>query len=261
MHGFNLIRFGGEPEGLSRDAYVAGGFAQVEPRFLSVGRRTEDRNPVVRSQRGDPFARPAIAMASQESIAVEDAGNQIVIGDQSELLHGSDDIGRGAVALSSSPLRQPQLGVNCANPMDQQDDLGRIVVDIGDHLVNKGAHDALLQSGIGLRVFPDCFEIDGKAGDVRRRQRRWGRCRGIVRRNLGLDLADPRKRPVPSRLQFCRHEPVLRVGNIILARCPIGVVTSRLQITHQCITNLIAAAVGLRFGLDGCRDRPWFDHR
>jgi hypothetical protein len=43
-----------------------------------------------------------------------------------------DDIGGSAVALSAAPLRQAKFGMGATNPMDQQDDLGGFIVDIGD---------------------------------------------------------------------------------------------------------------------------------
>ena len=115
----------------------------------------------MRPERSDTFARPAIAVARHQTIAVEDASDQIITGDENELPDGSEDIGRCRVALPSTPLRQPQLAMNAAGPMDQQDDLGGVIVDVGDNLMNEGAHDALLETCVGLRgimipLYADC---------------------------------------------------------------------------------------------------------
>ena len=47
----------------------------------------------MRAQRGDALTCPAIAMACDEAIPVEDAGDEIVIGDQHELANGGNHIG------------------------------------------------------------------------------------------------------------------------------------------------------------------------
>jgi putative transposase len=92
-----------------------------------------------------------IDFARLEAVAVEKSGNQIVAGDQHQLTHGLDDIGRGAVALSAPALRQAQRAVGAPHPVDDENDLRGRVVDIGHDLVDQGAHDALLDTGIGRR--------------------------------------------------------------------------------------------------------------
>src|SRR5712671_3182054 len=75
-----------------------------------------------------------------------------------------------------------------------------------------------------------------------------------MRGNPGLDLAYTCERAVPSQLQFRRDQPVLRIDGVILSECPIGAVARRLEVARQRITNLIAAAGRLGFGLSkqGC---------
>ena len=124
----------------------------------------------MRPERGDPLSGPSVAMAGQQTVSVEDAGNQIIGGDENELTDGRDDLGGGAVALASTPLRQAKLGMHAADPVDQQNDLGGFVVDIGDHLVDDGAHDALLEPGIRRRRRPDSPKVRAERGDVDRRQ-------------------------------------------------------------------------------------------
>ena len=81
-----------------------------------------------------------------------------------------------------------------------------------------------------------------------------------MRGNPGLDLAYTCQRVVPSQLQFRRDQPVLRIDGVVLAECPIGAVARRLEVAHQCLTNLIAAARRLCFGLDGRSYRYRFDN-
>src|SRR5260370_20165224 len=81
-----------------------------------------------------------------------------------------------------------------------------------------------------------------------------------MRGNPGLDLAYTCERAVPSQLQFRRDQPVLRIDGVVLAECPIGAVARRLEVAQQRITNLIAAAGRLCFGLDGRSYRCRFDN-
>src|SRR4029077_6151479 len=84
----------------------------------------------------DPFARPAIAIACDEAIPVQDAGNEVVIGNQHKLADRGDHVDRGAVALTATASGQAHLAVDAADPMDNEHDLRRLLVDIGDDLVN-----------------------------------------------------------------------------------------------------------------------------
>src|SRR5258708_19289022 len=81
-----------------------------------------------------------------------------------------------------------------------------------------------------------------------------------MRGNPGLDLADTCERAVPSQLQFRRDQPVLRIDGVVLPECPIGAVARRLEVARQRITNLIAPAGRLGFGLDGRSYRCRFDN-
>src|SRR5205085_503668 len=81
------------------------------------------------------LAGPAIAVARLEAVSVEEAGNQIVAGDQHQLTHGLDNIGGSAVALSAPALGQAQLAVSATHPVDDENDLGRRVVYIGHDLM------------------------------------------------------------------------------------------------------------------------------
>ena len=89
-----------------------------------------------------------MAIAGLQAIAVKDAGYQVVVGDEYELAHGGDHIGGCAVPLTPSALGQANLAVHAADPVNDENDLGRCVVDIGHHLMDDGAHNALLQPNI-----------------------------------------------------------------------------------------------------------------
>jgi hypothetical protein len=155
MDGFNLTRFGCQPERFGRDLQELCGIAEVEPRFSAVLGRLEHGDAVVRAHRRHAFAGPPIAVARLKTIAVEQAGDQIVACDQHQLTHRFDDVGGRTVALSTPALGQAHLAVGAADPVNDEDDLGRHIIDIGHDLMDESAHDALLQPRIGRRCRPD----------------------------------------------------------------------------------------------------------
>ena len=123
MNAFDLARFGVEPKCFWCNTEKARRLVQVEPRLDPIWRQPKDRDLMMRPERGDALACPSIAVAGHETIPIEDAGNQIIIGDQHQFPDSRDDIGGGAVALSSPALRQAQFGMDAAHPMDQENDL------------------------------------------------------------------------------------------------------------------------------------------
>jgi len=89
----------------------------------------------MRSQRSNALACPAIAVACDETIAVQDAGDEIVIGDRCQLADSDDDVGGGAVALPASSPGQAYLAVHTADPVGDENDLCGFQIDVGDDLL------------------------------------------------------------------------------------------------------------------------------
>ena len=59
---------------------------------MTVLGRTIDWDLVMRPQCRHSFPGPAIAMARGQLVAIEDAGDQVIIGDQNKLSNGCDDV-------------------------------------------------------------------------------------------------------------------------------------------------------------------------
>jgi hypothetical protein len=70
--------------------------------------------------------------------------------------------------LPTSTSGQAQLGVNPTHPVQEQDDLAGLGVDIGDHLVDHRADNPFLQPRIGRRRLPDRLQVIGKGHERRR---------------------------------------------------------------------------------------------
>jgi len=120
------------------------GLAEIEPRLIPIFGWLVHWNAVMRAQRGDALACPAVAVTGDEAIPIEDAGDDIIIRDQHELANSGNHIGRGAVALTAAASGQTHLAVDAADPVDHENNLGRLGVDISHHLLDHGAHNALL---------------------------------------------------------------------------------------------------------------------
>ena len=76
----------------------------------------------------------------------------------------------------------------------------------------------------------------------------------------GLDLGGACEGAVPPRLEFCRQEPVLGIGSIILAEGAVGTVAGRFEVSRQRFANLIATTGDLRLCLGGSGDGTRLDH-
>src|SRR5260370_38705119 len=100
----------------------------------------------MRSQRSNTLACPAIAVACDETIAVQDAGDEIVIGERCQLVHSDEDVGGGAVALPASSPGQAHFAVSTADPVDDENDLFGFRIDVPNHLLDQRAHVPFLQS-------------------------------------------------------------------------------------------------------------------
>src|SRR4030088_430249 len=84
MTPFDLARFGGEPKRLRCNAEQTRRLVQIKPWLVPVWRRPKDRDLMMGPERGDPLPCPAIAVAGHQAVPVEDAGNQLIIGDENQ---------------------------------------------------------------------------------------------------------------------------------------------------------------------------------
>ena len=77
-----------------------------------------------------------------------------------------DDInnfsGRLPCGLAALPVRDSQLGVHAARPVDCEDNLARIVVKIDDDLMDDCTHDTFLEAHVCIWLVPDCCEVLGQ---------------------------------------------------------------------------------------------------
>src|ERR1700737_3755219 len=123
MTPFDLARFGGEPKRLRCNAEQTRRLVQIKPWLVPLSAPPKDRDLMMRPERADPLPCPAIAVAGHQAVPVEDAGNQIIIGDENQLEDGGEHVVGGDAAVSAEAHREAQFGMNAANPMGQENDL------------------------------------------------------------------------------------------------------------------------------------------
>jgi hypothetical protein len=99
MHRIDLPRFGSQPERLGTDVKKCRRLSEVEPRFDTVCSRTINRDPIVRSKSGNTLTRPSIAVTGPQLVSVENARDEIVVGNKHQLTDGIDDVGCCGIAL------------------------------------------------------------------------------------------------------------------------------------------------------------------
>ena len=93
MDGLDLASLRRQSEGLCCDMHEPRGLAEIEPRFIPIFGWLVHWNAAMGAQRGDALAYPAVAMTRDEAIPVEDAGDNIITGDQRELANSGNHIG------------------------------------------------------------------------------------------------------------------------------------------------------------------------
>src|SRR5271166_621119 len=149
--------------------------------------------------------------------------------------------------------------MNAADPMDDQNDLSRLRIDIGDHLMNDGADDPLLQPRIGRRGGPDGLEVCRERGERSRIDN--GRDRsGVIGGDLAFNLCHPHECLVPAHFQFAGHQPIGRVGGVVLSEGAIGGIARRFEITLECFAHLITSLAGFFLSSNGRRGGASADH-
>ena len=88
VDGFDLAVLGYPSERLGRDLKECGRPGQVEPWLDAVGGRAVDRDSMMGSQRRHPLPGPAIAVAGNQPVAVQQPRDEIVAGDADQQFRG-----------------------------------------------------------------------------------------------------------------------------------------------------------------------------
>ena len=143
MARLDLASFRRHAESFRRDSEELGGLIEVQPRFDAVLCPLIDRHVMMRAQRRDPFTGPTVSIAGNKPVSIQEAGDDVVTQNEDELPDRVDDVGRRAVALTAPTTGQTYLAVKATDPMNNEDDLGGLIIDIGDDLVDEGSRDPL----------------------------------------------------------------------------------------------------------------------
>ncbi len=243
MRGFDFALLCGEAQRLRADAEQGGGPRQVHPPSASPVSATIDRNlwwlrsdvtrsrvqrlpcPVRRSLR---LSTPAITSSLHARTSTRTASTISV-----------------AVLLRLSPpaARQAQLGVDTAHPVHDENDLSALRVEVGDHLANELAHDALLQTDVSR--WDHARSLSDSSPSVANGSGLVGGVAGISPTcflDPALQLRDAFESAVPAKLQFGRDQTIGRIGGVVLAERLVRGIAGRFEVTLERVEHLVAAA-------------------
>ena len=105
-------------------------------------------------------------------------------------------------------LADPQLRMLTATPMDRQDDMLGLVVDVGDDVGNQGAHDTLTGTHGYARRVPSRLQICGKPGQIRRVRLMVGKAHRVESRFARLHALERR---LPALLKLGSDQTIVRI--------------------------------------------------
>jgi transposase len=142
------------------------------------------------ADRADPVRCPGLALPGRQSHPVE-RGSDVLI--RPAARHAANDrqgvVGSGAAVFARARLTQAQFGVPSALPMNNQNDLLCLLVDVDDDLVDEGAHQLLAAAHGDTGILPRSLEILGDGVQVRYRRRRSAGRRHVKTRLAVADAA------------------------------------------------------------------------
>jgi hypothetical protein len=171
-------------EPMASDAALLGGLTQRQPGAVLLGGLV-GVNAADTPDRTDPVRRPGFVLSGRQAHPVE-RGRDVLVGPAGG--HTAYDrqgvVGCTARVLTGAGFPQTQFRVLSALPMNDQDDLACLFVDINGDLVDQSANQLLAATHGDVGVFPGRFEILGDRPQVRDR-----RCRDAGRRLVQTSLA------------------------------------------------------------------------
>jgi transposase len=138
---------------------VLGGFSHCQPGavLLSGAIGVDAANPPDRS---DPMSRPGLTLTRRQSHAVQCGGDVLV---RPAGRHAADDgqsvVRSAAVMLARTRLAEPQLRVLPALPMDGENDLAGLFIEVGGDLVDQRSQELLTSAHGHARGLPRRLEI------------------------------------------------------------------------------------------------------
>jgi transposase len=161
-------------DAMARDAALLRSVSQGQPGPVLIGREigvdTSDA-----PDRSDAVRGPGLALARRQSQAVQSGGDVLI---RPAGRHAADD-GQGVlwgatVVTARLRLAEPEFGMLSTLPMDDENDLPRLFIDVGGDLVHQRSQQLLASAHGDAGRLTRGLEIIGQARKIRRRRRRDG---------------------------------------------------------------------------------------
>src|SRR6516162_146264 len=103
MLGFNISSFDGQPERDAAYVELLCSLGKSEPAFGSATLGAIGRDAVMATERGHPFARPAVSHSRDQSAAGQSAGNRFVRADAHQDAHSLHNLLGGVSSAVATP--------------------------------------------------------------------------------------------------------------------------------------------------------------
>lgn len=169
-------------DSMARDAALLRGLSQGQPDAILLGRKIRVDSSYA-PDRSDTVRGPGLALAGGQSHAVE-SGGDVLIGPTGR--HAADD-GQGVVrgftvVTARLRLAEPEFGMLAALPVDDENNLARLIIDVGGDLVHQRSQQLLASAHRDAGRLPRGVEILSQARKIRGWRRGDGlRCCGQPR--------------------------------------------------------------------------------
>ena len=203
------------------------GLRHSAPIAVLVGREVAVDPPLSASE-VDPSGGPCIALPGTHAHPVE-RGGDVVVGPAAHhaLYDGHGFVSGSPAMFATLQLADPQLRMLTASPMDRQDDLAGLVVDIGEDIGDQGAHDALAGTHGYARRVPRGLQVRSEACQIGDASLRVG---GLHRVEPHFACLDALERRLLALLELGGDQAIVRIAGGIAPLGKRGLVAGLLKI-------------------------------
>src|SRR5215471_10536176 len=200
------------PYPVAADPELRGSFQHRKPFTILLGGAI-GANAVPRPQCVDTLCGPGLPLSSDHSHPVQRCGDLLVGPSGRHAPHHSEGrLRRAASILTGFWFAHPQLRMLAAPPMDRQNDLARLVIDIGDDVDDESSEQALASAHGHAWCVPGSTEVIGKTGEVRRCGDRLWRPHCLQSRFASLHAA---KRGFPALLELRSDQAIVGIAGSV----------------------------------------------
>ena len=211
------------------------------------------------SNGSDAVCRPGFALAGGQAHSVERRGDMFVRPAAGHAPHHRQRVFCRRTAMFPRPrLTHPQLGVLASTPMDREDDIACVIIDIDDDVGDQRPEQLLASTHRDTGRSPGRRQILRQVGEGVRVD---GDIRSPFGGTVGLQISDAPERGLPALFQLRGNEAIVRIAGRVATLGQACLVAGLLhfQVPDTLLVFLMFPVHPLR--LERGIDRHWFHHQ